>query len=97
MGEWLGDTLEAAEYLAQTLENARAAPKLVAQQLHAYAMGLTDETGALLARMREGGPGAGVGHAQRDTDAPADPLTPPSSNTGGKVLENTKKPRGSKP
>jgi hypothetical protein len=96
MGEWLGDTLDAAQYLAETLEKARAAPKLVAQQLHAYALGLTDETGALMARMREGGLGASTGHAQRGREGSPDPLTPPGSNKGGKVLKNTKKPSGPK-
>ena len=92
MGEWLGDTLDAAEYLAETLEKARAAPKLVAQQLHAYALGLTDETGVLLARMREGGKAASGGHAQRVPESSPDPLTPPSSNTGGKVPRKPSKP-----
>jgi len=96
MGEWLGDTLDAAQYLAETLEKARAAPKLVAQQLHAYALGLTDETGALMARMREGGSGAVPGHAQQGPERLPHPLTPPSSNTGGKVPKNAKKPSGPK-
>lgn len=91
MGEWLGDTLDAAQYLADTLEKARAAPKLVAQQLHAYALGLSDETGALMARMREGGAGGVPGHAQQGPERLPDPLTPPSSNTGGKVPKPPKK------
>lgn len=53
MGDWLGDTLEAAEYMADTLERARAAPRLVMQEIHAYALGLGDETGALLEKVRE--------------------------------------------
>lgn len=91
MGDWLGDTLDAAQYLAETLEKARAAPKLVAQQLHAYALGLSDETGALMARIREGGSGPTPGHAQRGPEGVPDPLTPPSSNTGGKVPQPPKK------
>ena len=97
MGEWLGDTLDAAQYLAETLEKARAAPKLVAQQLHAYALGLSDETGALIARIKEGGAGAAPGHAQQGSERLPNPLTPPSSNTGGKVPQNPKKPSGSNP
>ena len=93
MAEWLGDTLDAAQYLAETLEKARAAPKLVAQQLHAYALGLTDETGALLQKMREG-PGPLATHAQQGSPASPTPLTPPSSNTGGKVPSRNKKPSG---
>lgn len=55
MGQWLEDTVDAANYLAQTLEKARSAPKLVAQELHAYALGLTDETGDLMDRIRAAG------------------------------------------
>ena len=93
MGEWLGDTLDAAQYLAETLEKARAAPKLVAQQLHAYALGLSDETGSLLQKIQEG-PGAPPARAQRGPAGSPDPLTPPSSNTGGKVPSRAKKPSG---
>lgn len=97
MGEWLGDTLDAAEYLAEMLEKARAAPKIVAQELHAYAMGITDETGGLLQRMREGGKGSASVHAQRAPARSPDPLTPPSSNTGGKVPSKGKKPSKGQP
>jgi len=86
MGEWLGDTLDAAEYMATTMEKARAAPRLVAQELHAYAMGLGDETGKLLADMRQKGRTAGAAAAAR----PASPHPiPPSSNTGGKGPKST--------
>jgi hypothetical protein len=97
MGEWLRDTLDAAEYLAQMLEKARAAPKIVAQELHAYALGISDETGTLLKRIREGGLESASGHAQRAPERSADPLTPPSSNTGGKVPGKGKKPVKARP
>jgi hypothetical protein len=96
MGEWLGDTLDAAEYLADTLEKARAAPRQVAQQLHAYALGLTDETTSLLQKMREGR-GAPSSHAQHGSAGSSDPLTPPSSNTGGKVPKNRQSSGRGKP
>lgn len=48
MGEWLDDTLDAAQFMGQTVEKARAAPKLVAQELHAYALGLGDMTRDML-------------------------------------------------
>lgn len=97
MADWLGDTLDAALYLADTLEKARATPKLVAQQLHAYALGLSDEAGTLLARMKKGELGPLPGHAQRGPEAVRAPLTPPSSNTGGKVPKTVKNPRRSSP
>ena len=89
MGEWLSDTLDAASYLADTMEKARAAPRQVAQQLHAYALGLSDETGALLDQIRRGSKAAGEVDAQQPAAGGFGPLTPPSSNTGGKVPKNT--------
>ena len=84
MGDWLGDTLDAAEFMALNMEKARSAPRLVAQELHAYSLGLADEMGQVLKNIREKG-SEGRGQA-----APADGLrrltpSPPSSNTGGKV------------
>lgn len=90
MAEWLADTLDAAAFMAETMEKARAAPKLVAQELHAYALGLGDETGRLMERLREKGRTAGT---QADAAAPraarAAGPTPPS-NTG--VTTSKKKP-----
>jgi hypothetical protein len=94
MGEWLGDTLDAAQYLAETLEKARGAPRLVAQQLHAYAHGLADETGALLDKIRQD-PGTRAGRPGTRS-GPVGPaaasVSPPPCNTGGKVLPNKGKP-----
>jgi hypothetical protein len=45
IAEWLSDTVEAAEFMAATMERARAAPKVVMREMHAYALGLADETG----------------------------------------------------
>lgn len=75
MGDWLQDTLEAAEFMASTMEKARAAPKMVIRELHGYALGLSDETGQMLQRMRGVGGaapsarGAGAGGAP-ETSAP---------------------------
>ena len=84
MAEWLTDTVEAAEYMAQTLERARAAPKVVMREMHAYALGLADETGELMRQIarkseadRAGGRASAAPHA--GTGAP---LIPPSCNTG---------------
>lgn len=55
MGDWLADTVEAVEFTALKVEQARAAPKLVMRELHAYSMGLVDETGSLMASVREKG------------------------------------------
>jgi hypothetical protein len=89
MAEWLADTLEAAEFMAQTLERARAAPKVVVREMHAYALGLADETGELMRQMakkaeadRAGGRASGAPHASTGGQP-----VPPSCNTGGKLPE----------
>ena len=84
MAEWMDDTLDAAQFLADTLEKAREAPRLVAQQLHAYALGVADETGQLIAQVREGSK-ARHGQAAAGRAVPAGPTSPPLCNTGGKV------------
>lgn len=100
MAEWLGDTVDAAEFMAEKMEQARLAPKIVARELHSYAMGLSDITSDLmktLGKTPKGAPHAEA-QAQRDTAGGAlsgaldqadllakTTLTPPSSNTGGKV------------
>ena len=83
MGEWLADTIEAASFMAEKLEQARAAPRIVAREMHAYALGLADETGALLEGEAEGtgGQGAGTG-ASRPCGRGSRPLYPPPCNTG---------------
>ena len=110
MGEWLSDTLEGVEYMADLLVKARTAPKLAVRELHAYATGLTDLTSELIedlkarsssrgdraaspgaARTRRGPAGGGAVAAARKS---SETLTPPVSNTGGKVPEKGKK-RGS--
>ena len=85
MGEWLGDTIEAAEFMASKIEQARAAPKIVMQEMHAYALGLADETGAMMSRMREKGREDRASALACDAPA-AGPRrsSPPSGNTGGK-------------
>ena len=97
MSEWLADTVEAAEFMAQTLERARAAPKVVMREMHAYALGLADETGELMRQIarkseadRAGGRASGAPHAGTG----GLPI-PPSCNTGGK-LPTTPKTKNSK-
>ena len=110
MGEWLGDTLDAIEYTATLVEKARAAPKMVMKEVHAYALGLADETGAVLqalranpalksipeARAEVSGGGGAVGEGAPGARARrAGAPIPPSCNTGGKVPQKDSK-RGGK-
>jgi len=87
MGEWLGDTIESAEFVASKMEEARAAPQLVLRQMNALALGMADESTALLDQFRMGSKG------ERTTDRAAGGgrpgINPPSSNTGGKVLRRS--------
>jgi len=91
MGEWLGDTLDAAEFMANKMEQARAAPGLVAREMHAYALGLTDITQDLLNKVRKG-PESGFGSASAAHPDP-DPGTRPPRPVirGGNLPKNAKK------
>lgn len=93
MADWLGDTVEAAEYMAQTLERARAAPKVVMREMHAYALGLADETGELMRQIARKSEADRAG--QRASGAPhagtAGRHIPPSCNTGGKLPQPQEK------
>jgi hypothetical protein len=92
MGEWLGDTLEAVEYTATMVEKARAAPKMVMREVHAYALGLADETGSLLSSLSA----KGGRERTRALAAEAAAPLPPASNTGGKVQTAVVSRRGRK-
>lgn len=105
MGEWLADTVEGAQFMAETMLKARAAPKIVAKELHAYALGLADETGVLMQRVRDigkqskkpmGGADGGISGAATAAAPIGAGLVaggPPSCNTGGKVTKNPTKPK----
>lgn len=86
MGTFLEDMIESVQFLANKVHEARSAPKIVARELHAYALGLADETGQLMKDLAIKGRAdrAAAGMRQRD-DSGAVSTIPPSSNTGGKV------------
>lgn len=95
MGEWLGDTIDAAAFTAQKMEEARAAPALVARELHGYALGLADEAGQVIKKMQAGqaakAAAGALGGAVGDAVRPGGFPIPPSSNTGGKGPKTTQK------
>jgi hypothetical protein len=102
MAEWLADTLEGVEFLALKMEQARAAPKVVMREMHAYALGLADETGDLVRKMtakgkadRAAAPGRALARTS-DADGSAAVAIPPSCNTGGKLPKSTKRDKGLK-
>jgi hypothetical protein len=88
MGDWLHDTLSTVEWTAAKMEEARKAPALVMREMHAYALGLADETGAVLTRAARKGPGLG---ATEGAPRPGSRPSPPPSNTGGKVPKTNAK------
>lgn len=94
MGDWLGDTIDAAEFMAVNMEKARSAPRLVAQELHAYSLGLADEMGEVIKKLRleKGTEDRAKGASAHSLRHPAP--TPPSSNTGGKVPKRAQQKRG---
>jgi len=95
IAEWLADTVEAAEFMASKMEQARAAPKAVMREMHAYALGLADETGDMMRKLTEKGAADRASASKRSAAMPVDAPTPPSCNTGGKVPKTpTKAKRG---
>ena len=102
MGEWLGDTLEAVEFMAEKMEQARAAPRLVMQEMHAYALGLADETKQVLANVKERERAGRASAARARTGGPHAPAAPTAPTPprpvirGGKSHQGKAGPRGGK-
>ena len=102
MGEWLGDTLEAVEFMAEKMEQARAAPRLVMQEMHAYAFGLADETKQVLANVKERERAGRASAARARTGGPHAPAAPTAPTPprpiirGGKSHQGKVGPRGGK-
>jgi hypothetical protein len=100
IAEWLADTVEGAELMASTMERARAAPKLVTAELHAMALGLSENTKELMDKFSRMGKAArtepaGQAGAGLAGSGGAAEQVPPSCNTGGKVTGAKKrKPAG---
>lgn len=91
MGEWLEDTLDAVQYTARLVEKARAAPKVVMREVHAYALGLADETGALMEKLRaEGGKGSAGSERHASPQPTPSPIPPRPVIRGGKSLRKGK-------
>lgn len=93
MSEWLEDTVDAANSMADLLEKARQQPRLVAQQLHGYALGLGDLTVGLLESIRASSAGVAAGPAVPNFMEKRG-VTPPVGNTGGKLPPQPKNKRG---
>lgn len=89
MGEWLGDTIEAAEFMTSKVEEARSAPALVLREMQAFARGAADECESVIENLRKKGEETRrVAVAKRGRGA-VPPPSPPSGNTGGKGTDKT--------
>ena len=86
MGEWLGDTIDGAQFVAQKMEEAKKAPRLVMREMQAFSRGLLDEVNATAEEIARPS-------RKRSAARPAD-SSPPSSNTGGKSPRKTLSSRG---
>lgn len=85
MGDWLGDTQDAAIYSASMLEQARQAPKDAIRQLNAVTASLVAQSEALSERIMEKASSQGGARGPEGARAARSaPLSPPVSNTGGK-------------
>ena len=97
MGDWLEDTSDGAQFVAQKMVEARQAPKTVMREMQAFTKGLMAEVDDLAGQMRRGEWPAEVGSAQPGRRlATAPHPSPPSSNTGGKVPRGNPK-KGTRP
>lgn len=104
MGDWLRDTSDAALQMASMVSDIKTKPFEVALRLSGYASAMSDVSTGLVERIRkqskvggaEGVPATGKAPRSRSAQKSAGKvLTPPVSNTGGKVSE-ARKPKGSK-
>ena len=106
MAEWLEETKAGIVPMIEILEQHKKAPMKAIQTLQNYAGTLTDLSQDLFAKVavmeRDDAALASAADSARRAIQHAekrvrDPLTPPSSNTGGKGTKTTKNPvRGSK-
>ena len=92
MGEWLLDTAPSARAMAEQINQMKGNAKTFANDVHALTATVMEATDQALSKAKGG---AGGGPAPGGRQATKEPLTPPSSNTGGKVHGKTQKgPKG---
>lgn len=102
MSQWLMDTRQAADLMAENLERLRESPGELVARVKLHISGVEDAAQMVIdeaiSRAEqddfEGKPRGLKGLASDAPKGPAKPLTPPSSNTGGKVHSSGKKSRG---
>lgn len=96
MGEWLGDTIEAAEFMTSKVEQARSAPALVLREMQSFALGAADECDSFIENIRKKGEETRRGSVAKRGRGAVPPPSPPSGNTGGKGPTDKQGKRGAK-
>ena len=76
MGEWLADTIDGAQFVAQKMQEARKAPRTVMRELQAFSRGLVDEMDDAAEKLRRSA-------VSPEATPRAGAAFPPPSNTGG--------------
>lgn len=87
MGDWLLDTASSAQSMAEQLDQLKGASRLTVREVEALTSSVQEATQRTLDKAREGARRAPVRPAQRGAAGARLALTPPSSNTGGKVVK----------
>ena len=80
IGDWLEDTIDGAQFVAQKLVEAKAQPRIVMREMQAMLQGTLVEVDSVVAGLRKG---VKVGDTRSSGGSGI--ASPPSSNTGGKV------------
>lgn len=93
MGSFLDDSAPAALSMAQQVAAITGKGRNVQAEILALADRIQGATDAVITKAREGSGPASSERATRAAAAAPGPLTPPSSNTGGKVPQK-RKPKG---
>lgn len=107
IADWLKDTQDAAQLMAENIERLRESPGQMVMKVRLHAAAIEDaaeiavteamnrgEEADFLGRAKAGGEGTPSGRGTAG-HSPKKGLTPPSSNTGGKVGARRKTGRGS--
>lgn len=107
MGDWLADTLDGAQFVAQKMAEAKTMPRTVMREMQAITAGLHEVVSDQVSK----GAGQRGAHAPGARGGPMDGTAaqfiaslsaksarraPPSSNTGGKSPRKTLGPQGGK-
>lgn len=96
MGEWLADTVDGAQFVANKMREARAAPLTVMREFQAMAAGFQEEVASTLQTLRTDKK-AEARRSPAEHSGRSGAALPPASNTGVKVPHSPPNKSKSKP